>query len=149
MNALWPFIYSVSFGLVGVYYAKRTKKNSYLWFFLGSLFTIYIPFVILSLMLIKALLKYYVVKKLKTSFQTSTRYQSPSPAPAPAKPITSEKAPLFWYYLTENKETKGPVSSLGLQQLQKESVITDKTLVWNETFENWTPFREAFSSQEG
>lgn len=147
MGFLWPFMYTIAFGLTGAYYAKRMKKNPYLWFFLGSLFKLYTPIIILFLISVKRIIKYLVLKKIRTSFGTrpNQAYQEEKASPSPVFP--KEETPLFWYYLTENKETKGPVSSLGLQQLQKEGSIAENTLVWNETFENWTPFKQAFPTQ--
>lgn len=151
MGSLWPFMYTVAFGLTAAYYAKRMRKNPYLWFSLGCFCKIYTPFVIIFSIFIKSFIKYLVLKKLKNSFnfQSHTRKAETKTENIrePSFSFPKEESPLFWYYLTEDKQTKGPVSSLGLQQLQKEGTIGEGTLVWNENFENWTPFNEAFGAK--
>ena len=53
-----------------------------------------------------------------------------------------------WYYLDKKHQTFGAYSSQGLMELYHRKVISDKSYVWKNGFEDWTRFKDITSSGE-
>ena len=53
-----------------------------------------------------------------------------------------ESSFLLWYYLDEQKQVCGPLSMHRLKEDCKEGRVIPSTLVWNDTLEKWTPYKE-------
>ncbi|MBS0626841.1 MAG: DUF4339 domain-containing protein [Verrucomicrobia bacterium] len=145
---MWPLFYTLAFGLTGAYYAKRMKKNPYIWFAIGCfckayalLFIFLIPIISrLSLHLIKRKMFKTMQKPSSTENKETTINVSPYADLTP-DPISIQK---LWYYVTDAGETMGPMSFQAFYRNWKEGKILKKTYVWNETLTEWTPFQEIF-----
>lgn len=145
---MWPFFYTLAFGLTGAYYAKRMKKNPYIWFAIGCLCKTYALIFIFLLPALKSLSLYLLRKKifkaLKSSSSTedhSTTIDIPPHAELSIDPIAAEK---LWYYLSIDSQTIGPMSFQAFYRSWKEGKISQETYVWNETLADWTPFSKVF-----
>lgn len=101
-------------GLITAHFAKKNKRNPYIWFFIGMLFGIWGLITMFLLNLRK-------IKKAKKELK---------------KPVTIED-PRYWYYLDEDKKRYGPISLNRLKGLLEENKIFSNTYVWNEDFKNW------------
>lgn len=51
-----------------------------------------------------------------------------------------------WYYLDKKHQTSGAYSSQSLMELYRRKVISDKSYVWKNGFEDWTKFKDIISS---
>lgn len=51
-----------------------------------------------------------------------------------------------WYYLDKKHQTFGAYSSQSLMELYRRKVISDKSYVWKNGFEDWTRFKDIISS---
>lgn len=109
-------IKSALMGIASAYFANRLKKDPYIWFLLGFLFGL-ISLVILLIL--------DIIKKKK----------SPSPQKKRVDDIIDSR---FWYYLSNDKTTLGPLSLCRLKDLFSENKISPNTYVWAEDFKDWT-----------
>lgn len=111
--------YIIIYFLIGIftaYFAKKSNKNPYLWFFLGISFGI---FAILTLVILNYNRKKEQRPKLKKELDIK---------------MTDSR---FWYYLTPKNESLGPFSLNKIKTLFLEKKISSKTYVWTEEFKNW------------
>lgn len=109
-------------GSIAAYYAKRKGRNPYLWFAIGCFFGI---FGILAVFFLK----------------------NPKKAGAPAKtvpePAVRKTLPhRIWYYLDQNTQQIGPVSTSALEAAWEEGKISLITYVWHEGMENWKSWQD-------
>lgn len=118
---------SVLCGLCTAYLGFRYKKDPLLWFFIGGFFGL--PGVVLS-----AAYLLLFEKKREVAFATGS--QSTMQA-APLETSFEVKTDIAWYYLTPDEETIGPLSFERMQTLYNEKKLSEFTLVWNESFEDW------------
>ena len=101
-------------GLCTAYFAKRSKRNHYIWFVSGMLFGI-------SALLVMFFLNFLRIKKTKKELE---------------KPVIIED-PRLWYYLDGEQKRYGPLSLNKLKNLWMDNKVFSNTHVWNESFKNW------------
>lgn len=104
-------------GSIAAYYAKRKGRNPYLWFAIGCVFGI---------------LGIFAVFFLKKPAQ-----KDPKTVDAEAKPVPKSLPHRHWYYLDQNSQQVGPVSTSALESAWREGKITPSTYVWHEGMDNW------------
>lgn len=112
------------FGATSAYMAKTRGKNPYLWFVLGMFFGVF------------GILFLFFGPKAKKTGDAATIDITPQ-----FDPSHSEK---LWYYLEQDNRQNGPMSFDALVRALRDGKVSDKTLVWNETLENWQPFADFF-----
>jgi hypothetical protein len=111
-------------GSIAAYYAKRKGRNPYLWFAIGCFFGIFGIFAVFFLK------------------------SPPKKAPVPSKTVTSESLARkslpyrLWYYLDENEQQIGPISTSALEDAWEQKKISLATYVWHEGMENWKRWEE-------
>lgn len=135
----------VVFGAACAYFAKKQKRNVYLWFFIGLLLGIFGLLLLLMLPTIEKFLKKDEKKKEASKEacdiesakeQTDTLHVDPS------------YADTLWYYLDESKAQVGPMSFNALERNWHEGKINDSTYVWNEKLTDWKIFSEVATAQK-
>ncbi len=52
-----------------------------------------------------------------------------------------------WYYVSGEKQQKGPITGEELERLVAQGVITPETLVWNPGLADWTAYREVMATE--
>lgn len=67
---------------------------------------------------------------------------APTPQPEPKLPAIDKKTEYNWYYITQDKETVGPLSAVRFEELKGRGVITESTYVWNESMSDWKKLGE-------
>lgn len=123
----------ILFGGISAYVAKMRGKDPVVWFFVGMIFGIFG----LLFLLVSSRSKTGVKPKAKRKREPTTIDITPK-----IHPSYNEK---FWYYLDPQNQQYGPMSFNGLLNAWKEGKVSQKTYVWNETLETWTPFGEFIS----
>lgn len=58
------------------------------------------------------------------------------------RPVLDQRIEYNWYYITQDKETIGPLSDQRFEELKESGVITESTYVWNESMSEWTKLGE-------
>ncbi|MES2200414.1 MAG: DUF4339 domain-containing protein [Chlamydiota bacterium] len=149
---MWPFFYTLAFGLTGAYYAKKMNKNPYIWFTIGCLCKTYALIFILLLPAIKRLSIYFIRKKIFKALKnpahtedTLTTIDVPAYPGLIVDPIAEKK---LWYYLSNESQTVGPMSFPAFYQAWKKGEISKETFIWNETLSDWTLFKKIFSTTD-
>lgn len=149
---MWPFLYTLVFGLTGAYYAKRLKKNPYIWFAIGCLCKIYTLLFIFLIPAIARLSLYLLKRKIfKTLKKPTFTTNDPTTIDVPAHEelaIDALSAEKLWYYLNGEGESVGPMSFQAFYRDWKKGKISKETYVWNETLTDWAPFKEIFTHQK-
>lgn len=112
---------ALAMGGIAAYFAKRKKKDPFLWFCIGAFFG-----------LLGVLYLYFLVKPAKKA-------EEPLPRPIIKASADPQK---FWYYLDPENNQFGPMSYNALNQAWKDGKVTVDTYVWNEDLESWKPFGE-------
>jgi len=105
-------------GAVASYLAKRKGRNPYLWFFIGCFFGIFGIFAI------------FFLKNPQKK------------AAAAAEPVRKTLPLRMWYYLDQNSQQVGPISTSALEGAWGEKKISPSTYVWHEGMENWKPWQD-------
>lgn len=145
------YLSRIIFGITAAYYAKRSRKNPYLWFALGFLFRQWVVLLLFFPILIGIFLRFLIRKRLlRTGAFAGKNPPSPieettidiSPYPDLTVPPGAEKR--LWYYLDTEGNTMGPMSFSLLYRNRKNGLITPDTLVWNEELSDWTRFQTIF-----
>lgn len=129
MITSWTIFFLIAVGAICSRYAKQRGRNPVGWFFIG-----------LAMGLLGILLLFILPQKsaLATTAGTTINIDEPPVQKKPAPP----KTPSYWYYLGSNKTQVGPISKEELQKDLSEGKLSEKTLVWNETLEDWVPYRD-------
>lgn len=145
---MWPFFYTLAFGLTGAYCAKKMKKNPYIWFGIGCLCKGYLLLFIFLSPILKILSLYFfrkkvfsTIKKPSTMQEDTTTIEVPSYAELSIDAVSAEK---LWYYLTADSQTKGPMSFQAFYKDWKAGKISKEMYIWNETLTEWTLFKNIF-----
>ena len=118
---------SVACGIATAALAYRYKKDPLLWFFVGGFFGL--PGVILT-----ALYLLIFEKKPEMALATSQGTVQTTSRGADV----SIKTDVDWYYLTPDEETKGPYTFDKMKSLFQQKTLSEFTLVWNESLEDWS-----------
>ena len=144
---MWLFFSSLAFGLTGACCAKKLKKNPYLWFALGCVWKIYALLFILLPTFVGILSLFFLKKKVTKgpSFGASaTEEVTIEVSPYGDLNVSPQMEKTLWYYLDSDGKTMGPMSFPAFYQARKNGLLSDKTLVWNETLSEWTSFQNVF-----
>ena len=134
--AMW-----IAFGPASAYFAKKQKRNPYIWFVVGLFLGIFGLLLLLMLPL---------VQKLRQKSQPS--------APLPSTTITIEAKPVsalqdaskpeyensLWYYLDDTNMQMGPMSFQAFEKEWTNGKINDSSYVWCEAITDWKSFKEVF-----
>jgi hypothetical protein len=107
------------FGLLTRAKAIKYQKNKTLWFWLGFIFGVW------------GFIAFYLTKK--------SLKPRPNANQAPALPNLKLDA-CNWYY-SLNQNVCGPSSSEYIKNLYLQGILTDETLVWNESLTEWTALK--------
>jgi GYF domain 2 len=105
-------------GAIASYYAKRKGRNPYLWFAIGCFFGI---FGIIAVFFLKA----------------PSKKTLPSAEEPPLAPSLKSLPRRSWYYLDENTQQIGPITTTALEEAWEEGKILLTTYVWHEGMEDW------------
>lgn len=109
-------------GVITAVFAKRSKKNPYIWFFSGLIFGV-------AGLITLFFLNIYEAKKAKKTKKILKR------------PYVIEDSK-FWYYLDDHKKRFGPISLNKLKNLWEENKIFSNTYVWNDNLTEWKILKE-------
>ncbi len=146
---MWPFFYTLAFGLTGAYCAKKMKKNPYIWFAIGCLCKGYTLVFIFLLPLLTGLSLYLLRKKIFKALKSPTSSEDslttidiPPSIELNVDPIAEKK---LWYYLNTDSQSIGPMSFQAFYRSWKEGKISKEMYIWNETLTDWVQFKEIFS----
>ena len=138
MHTLTPnllLIYSF-LGLAAAYFAKRTGRNPYIWFSIGTFFGIL------------ALITIYILNHRKNMVPVQTKpCNSQKPKEAPDLSLKAKDS-RFWYYLDKKHIQQGPISFTKLYSLWEEKEVSLSTYLWNEDLDDWKHLKEVDAFQE-
>ena len=146
MENMLTILMWLAFGAACAYNAKKQKRNPVIWFFIGLFLGIFGLLILLLLPLIQ---------RLRKPQQQSTPAQTPEATVSvlPNQEILKNKvnessAQAMWYYLSSDKEQKGPMSLNALEREWKNGNVTSSHFLWNETLQDWKRFGEIFPDLE-
>jgi hypothetical protein len=124
-----PFmvLFAAFVGILSAFFAHRTDRNPYLWFFIGFFFGIFGVFAILFASKPSA-------KKQQEKKEPSFRIDGPTHK--------------FWYYLDTASTQHGPMSHEALTRAWREGKINLSTYVWHEELPKWTLLKETLQVVE-
>jgi hypothetical protein len=134
--AMW-----IAFGVASAYFAKKQKRNPYIWFIVGLFLGIFGLLLLLMLPLVQRL-----------------RQKSPSPTQASPTTITIEAKPTsalqdptkpeyenaLWYYLDDKNMQTGPMSFQAFENDWGSGKIIESSYIWSDVITNWKTFKEVF-----
>ncbi len=123
MNISHLLLSSLIVGSIAAYIAMRKERNPYIWFTVGFVFGL---LGVLALFIIPLPRKKVLEEELR-----------PAPQPFIEGPID-----LYWYYLDEEREQKGPISRDALTQAWQKGDVESNTFVWHEELTAWKPLQE-------
>ncbi len=136
-NMLLSFILLLIIASFTAYYASRKGRNPLLWFIIGILLGIFAPLILLFFPAVKP-------DQVDNGMPTMTvlppdpdHQQLPQPPPAPADLKRQEEEEKLWYYLDQNHQQEGPVSSVALRELWNRGQLEVNSYVWTNGMEQW------------
>lgn len=133
--ALW-----IAFGTASAYYAKKQKRNPYLWFFIGLSLGMFGLLLLLMIPFIQKLRQKSLEKKQSQTPEASVA----APVFSLAHSLDKSFADTLWYYLDEASSQKGPMSFNAFERDWKEGKFLSSSYVWNEKLSDWKLFSELF-----
>lgn len=134
----------VLFGCSCAYFAKKQKRNRYVWFFVGLLLGIFG----LLLLLMLPMLERFFKKEEKKQPSTVVIDMPIEEKKGPSLSTDPAFADILWYYLDENKAQVGPMSLQALERNWAEGKLQAATYVWNEKLSDWKTIGELFSIEK-
>jgi hypothetical protein len=136
-NMLLSFILLLIIASFTAYYANRKGRNPLLWFIIGILLGIFAPLILLFFPSVKS-------ERGENGLPTMTvSNPDPSLEPLSIKPPTEEEIKRkeeenkLWYYLDQNHQQIGPVSTLALRELWNRGQLELNSYVWAVGMEKW------------
>lgn len=140
-------------GLLIAIYAFYNRRNPYIWFILGFLYPIFSLVLLCILPILKKILRpTLVVTRGNKSYQRAPVRETEDSSvilestPSFSLHVSPEDSAKLWYFLDSDRQTLGPMSFQAFYQKWKGGIITQDTLVWNDTFTDWKPFSTVFPS---
>ena len=123
MLVAWLFLFLLAAGTA--YFAGKKGRSPLGWFMLTLLLGMIAP-----------VLLYFLGEAALPSVQPPT---APLPQPQPLQQPQAD-----WYYLDQNRQPVGPVSTLQLQELCDQGHIAPSTYLWKEGMAAWQKQSECF-----
>ncbi len=113
--------------------AVRRGRNPAFWFFIGMIFGV---FGLLTLLLLPGPMSKHESQKTIAT-------------PAPSQPLTppDEIQGKIWYYLDNEHQQQGPMSFDKLKDNWQKQAISEHTLIWNESLDEWKTIKEIIKKE--
>lgn len=132
----------IAFGCAGAYFAKKQKRNPYLWFFIGLFLGVFGLLLLLTLPLIQRLKSNSATPKREQEIRTVDG--QPTSAFTLTSLLDQSFANTLWYYLDGANLQKGPMSFTAFERDWKEGKFASSAYIWNEKLSEWKRFEELF-----
>lgn len=140
--AMW-----LAFGAASAYYAKKQRRNPYVWFFIGLFLGIFGLLLLLMLPLLQRFKNSWHGKQQKTQ-NTQTATVTVDLGSSLMRAASQEQKNLMWYYLDGANEQKGPMSFNAFDKQWQEGSLTGASFIWNEHLTEWKALKEIFPNIE-
>ncbi|MBM3208375.1 MAG: DUF4339 domain-containing protein [Chlamydiae bacterium] len=140
--AMW-----LAFGTASAYYAKKQRRNPYVWFFIGLFLGIFGLLLLLMLPLLQRFKNSLHGNQHKTQSTQNTTV-TVDLGSSLMRAASQEQKNLMWYYLDRANEQKGPMSFNAFDKQWQEGSLTGATLIWNEHLTEWKVLEELFPNIE-
>ncbi len=126
------FAFNIIIAIATSYFAGRKGRSQLGWFILAVFFGI-IPMIVL-----------YFIPELSNGNPTmAVSKPAPSLHPTPTKPFeSSPEENRLWYYLDQNHQQIGPVSTIALRDLWDRALLDSNSYLWSEGMSQWQKLEE-------
>jgi hypothetical protein len=131
----------IAFGVASAYFAKKQKRNPYIWFVVGLFLGIFGLLLLLMLPL---------VQRLRQKSPPPSQ-QSPTTITIEAKQasilidsLKPEYEKALWYYLDHKNMQKGPMSFQAFENEWGSGSINESSYIWSDVMTDWKTFKEVF-----